>query len=63
MGNYEDFYWDITQSVEEYGLKKAFDKQLKKMHTQDKHKYKDTRDRWSYAYNKVWKKYKKKNGN
>ena len=27
--------------------------QLEKMRHQDKHQYKDTRDRWQYAYNKV----------
>ena len=63
MGTYEDFYWDMTKLLEENGLKKDFDTQLKKMSSQDKHKYKDTRDRWSYAYDKVWEKHKKKNGN
>ena len=55
MGHYEDFWYDITDSIEEKGLKKEFDAQLKKMTNQDKHKYKDTRDRWSYAHTKVMK--------
>lgn len=53
MGSYEDFWWDITQSIKENGLQKEFDAQLEKMSSQDKHRYKDTRSRWEYAYNKV----------
>jgi|TARA_B100001778_G_C18212199_1_gene460585 hypothetical protein len=53
MGHYEDFWWEITESINNKGLKKEFDAQLKKMHHQDKHRYKDTRDRWTYAHNKV----------
>ena len=53
MGHYEDFWFDITESINEKGLKKEFDAQLKKMNHQDKHQYKDTRSKWDYAYNKV----------
>jgi len=53
MGHYEDLYYNITESINELGLKKEFDAQLNKMSNQDKHRYKDTRDRWEYAYNKV----------
>ena len=53
MGHYEDLWWEITESINSKGLKKEFDAQLKKMNRQDKHKYRDSRDRWSYAYNKV----------
>jgi len=45
---------------ENLGLKKEFDAQLTKMRHQDKHKYKEVRDRWQYAYNKVTKLSKKK---
>jgi len=55
MGHWEDFWWDTTKELEELGLKKQFNKQLKKMDTQRKHKYKDTRARWEYAFNKVLK--------
>ena len=51
--SYEDFWWDISASIKKKGLKKQFDAQLEKMRHQDKHQYKDTRDRWQYAYNKV----------
>tara|TARA_R100000008_G_C3536087_1_gene142081 strand:+ start:556 stop:735 length:180 start_codon:yes stop_codon:yes gene_type:complete len=53
MGHWEDFWYHITESIEKKGLKKEFDAQLEKMDTQDKHRYKDTRSRWEYAYNKV----------
>ena len=60
MGHYEDLWYDITDSINSKGLKKEFDAQLEKMSHQDKHKYKDTRDRWTYAHNKVTKLYDKK---
>ena len=50
---WEDLYWDINKEIGGLGLKKEFDKQLKKMASQDKHKYKDIRERWNYAKNKV----------
>tara|TARA_R110001592_G_scaffold219428_2_gene473571 strand:- start:1118 stop:1312 length:195 start_codon:yes stop_codon:yes gene_type:complete len=60
MGHYEDFWYEITESINNRGLKKEFDAQLKKMDSQDKHRYKDVRDRWSYAHEKVTKLYSKK---
>lgn len=61
MGHYEDLWYEITESIASKGLKKQFDKQLKKMNHQDKHKYRDTRARWEYAHTKVveeWKEQK-----
>jgi len=55
MGHYEDFWYEITESINKKGLKKEFDAQLTKMDTQDKHCYKDIRAKWQYAYNKVTK--------
>ena len=55
MGHWEDFWWEITESLNQKGLRKEFDAQLEKMSHQDKHQYKDTRDKWQYAYNKVTK--------
>tara|TARA_R110001592_G_scaffold260711_1_gene525460 strand:- start:3127 stop:3309 length:183 start_codon:yes stop_codon:yes gene_type:complete len=55
MGHYEDFWYEITESIETKGLKKEFDAQLTKMRHQDKHRYKEVKDRWQYAYNKVTK--------
>jgi len=61
MGHYEDFWYEITDDLKRLNLKKEFDAQLVKMHTQDKHQYKDTRERWRYAFDKV-KKLKIRNG-
>ena len=60
MGHYEDLFYEITESINKKGLRKEFDAQLEKMSHQDKHKYKDTRDRWTYAHNKVTKLFSKK---
>ncbi len=60
MGHWEDFWYEMTESINSKGLKKEFDAQLKKMRSQEKHKYMETRDRWTYAYNKVTKANKKK---
>ena len=61
MGSYEDFWWETSQSIKDLGLQKQFDAQLNKMSGQDKHRYKDTRSRWEYAYNKVTRNENKRN--
>ena len=50
---WEDFWWEVTEDIKNKGLQKEFDAQLQKMSNQDKHRYKDTRERWSYAWSKV----------
>jgi len=50
---WEDFWWDTHNELKELGLQKKFDKQVEKMKYQDKHRYKDTRQIWEYALNKV----------
>ena len=60
MGHYEDLFYEITESLNNLGLRQQFDDQLEKMRHQDKHRYKETRDKWDYAYNKVIKKYENK---
>jgi len=59
MGHYEDLWYEITEDINQKGLKKEFDTQLKKMNHQDKHQYKDSRARWTYAHTKVLKLSKK----
>ena len=49
----EDFSWDTHNELQELGLQKKFDKQIKKMETQEKHRYKDTKQMWEYALSKV----------
>jgi hypothetical protein len=53
MGHYEDLWYEISEDITNKGLKKEFDAQLEKMSRQPKHQYKESRDRWSYAHNKV----------
>tara|TARA_Y100000310_G_C20592040_1_gene768589 strand:- start:1031 stop:1225 length:195 start_codon:yes stop_codon:yes gene_type:complete len=59
MGHYEDLWWEIDQEMKKNGLRKEFDAQLAKMNNQAKHKFKDTRDRWTYAREKVIELHKK----
>ena len=49
----EDFWWDTHNELVELGLQKKFDKQIKKMKTQEKHRYKDTKEIWEYALKKI----------
>ena len=49
----EDFWWDTHNELSKLGLQKKFDKQIKKMQTQSKHKWKTPVEKWEYAYNKV----------
>ena len=51
--SYEDFWWDTHNELKKLGLQKEFDAQVEKMRTQDKHRYKDTREQWAYALDKV----------
>ena len=53
MGHYEDLYWEIDKEIKDLGLRKQFDKQLEKMHHQDKHQFKEARQKWEYARDKV----------
>tara|TARA_Y100000592_G_scaffold11199_1_gene15911 strand:+ start:780 stop:956 length:177 start_codon:yes stop_codon:yes gene_type:complete len=50
---WEDFWWDTYYEIKKLGIKEEFDAQLKKMDTQSKHRYKDSRARWEYALNKI----------
>ncbi len=60
MGHYEDLFYEITESVNRMGMKKEFNAQLEKMRSQDEHKYKEVRDRWSIAHQKIEQLYQKK---
>jgi len=53
MGHYEDFFIEMTQSLDEKGLRGKFDSQLQKMKYQEKHQSKDIRDKWRYAFEKI----------
>ena len=49
----EDTLWLIYEEVEKKGLRRKFNKQLKKMDTQEKHKHKDVCEIWEYALKKI----------
>tara|TARA_B100001113_G_scaffold346897_1_gene338455 strand:+ start:1300 stop:1464 length:165 start_codon:yes stop_codon:yes gene_type:complete len=49
----EDTLWFIYEEVEKKGLRKKFDKQVKKMETQEKHQYKEVHEVWEYALRKI----------
>tara|TARA_R110000796_G_scaffold102751_1_gene211757 strand:- start:608 stop:784 length:177 start_codon:yes stop_codon:yes gene_type:complete len=51
--NQEDTMYEIHNNLDRLKLRTKFDKQLKKMYTQDKHKWKDMCEKWEYAYKKV----------
>ena len=51
--NQEDTMYRIYTDLDRLELRTKFDKQLKKMFSQDKHKWKDMCEKWEYAYNKV----------
>lgn len=55
MGHWEDFWYETHRQLDELNLRAEFDAQLEKMTYQDKHRYKDARERWSYALAKVLK--------
>jgi hypothetical protein len=49
----EDTFYQIHQEVEQKGLRKKFDKQLKKMRGQSKHLHKTACEMWDYALNRI----------
>lgn len=53
MGHYEDEFYEIYDKIERHGLRKEYNEQIEKMRLQDKHKFKETKDRMQYACNKV----------
>jgi hypothetical protein len=49
----EDTMYAIHTELTESKLWGKFNKQLKKMETQEKHKYKDVCERWEYALKRI----------
>tara|TARA_R110002051_G_scaffold277602_1_gene338927 strand:+ start:159 stop:347 length:189 start_codon:yes stop_codon:yes gene_type:complete len=49
----EDTMYEIYNKVRELKITKSFDKQLSKMESQDKHRWKTMSELWEYALNKV----------
>jgi len=53
MGHYEDEFYEIYDKIEQLGIRKEYNKQMQKMMSQDKHRFKETKDRMRYAFDKV----------
>ena len=49
----EDTMYEIHTALTESKLWDAFNTQIKKMQTQNKHKWKTPVEKWEYAYDKV----------
>ena len=49
----EDTMYRIYHEVREKKLQRKFDKQLKKMNTQEKHKHKEVCELWEYALKRI----------
>ena len=49
----EDTLYEIHQEVEKNGLRRNFDKQLRKMSNQSKHNHKTVSERWEYALKRI----------
>ena len=49
----EDTLYEIHTEVTQSGLKDKFDKQLKKMSKQSKHKWKSVCEKWEYALKRI----------
>ena len=49
----EDTLFEINTSVDNLGIRKQFKAQLKKMASQEKHKWKSAVECWEYAYGRV----------
>mgnify|MGYP003149335482 CR=1 FL=1 len=51
--SHEDTLMGIYLEVENEDLREVFDRQLLRMHNQDKHKHKTAPERWEYALKRV----------
>ena len=50
---HEDRLMEVYLEVERLKIKDKFDKQLNKMSTQEKHRWKSTPEKWEYALDRV----------
>lgn len=49
----EDTLFEVYYEVQKSGLREDFDKQIKKMSEQDKHRYKTIAEKWEYALYRI----------
>jgi hypothetical protein len=53
MSTYEDTLMEVYLEVENKGIREEFEKQCKKMSSQDKHRYKTVAEKWEYALYRI----------
>ena len=53
MSAYEDTLMEVYLEVDKRGIKDKFEKQCKKMDSQEKHKYKTIAEKREYALNRI----------
>ena len=51
--NEEDLLFSIYEEIENDNLRKKFNKQLKKMESQEKHNHKTVCETWEYALKRI----------
>jgi hypothetical protein len=51
--NEEDLLFSIYEEIEKDNLRKKFNKQLKKMESQEKHNHKTVCETWEYALKRI----------
>ena len=51
--NEEDLLFSIYEEIERDNLRKKFNKQLKKMESQEKHNHKTVCETWEYALKRI----------
>ena len=51
--NEEDLLYSIHEEIEKNNLRKKFDKQIKKMESQEKHNHKRVCETWEYALKRI----------
>lgn len=53
MSTYEDTLMEVYLEVNKKGIRDEFEKQCKKMNSQEKHKFKTVAEKWEYALKRI----------
>ncbi len=53
MSAYEDTLMEVYLEVNKKGIRDEFEKQCKKMESQEKHKFKTVAEKWEYALKRI----------
>ena len=49
----EDIMFEIYEEIQRENLKEQFDRQIEKMKSQDKHRFKNVVEKWEYALYRI----------